>query len=529
MNAAASNQRGGGPMPAVAVTAEVVRDYAAEAGVCVRPLLRTVTDRVTGQSSRVVIACGSTRESKCPPCAAKARKLRMQQCREGWHLEADPLPPETDQPDDEPDDAGQGDDVGEGLAAGGSGSRRVRSTRRRSDASELPRVPQEHRSVGRTFTAVDGTTYRPSMFVTLTLGSYGKVIPGRKHRQVPGAGTPVHPGSYDYRRAAVEAMFFPRLFDRWMQNLRRCAGFKVQYFGAIEPQRRLAPHIHVAMRGAIPRQVIRRVTRGTYLQLWWPPFDQPVYTDPERFPVWDQAAATYRDLDTGFALPTWQEALDDLAHDEDAEPAVVMRFGSQLDIAGIIAPSEDADRSIRYLAKYLTKSVAETYVDPDHLDAAYEGHIDRLHREVLWLPCSETCANWLLYGVQPKDAGPGLVPGMCGSKAHDRENLGLGGRRVQVSRAWSGKTLSEHRADRATVVREVLKEAGIDAPDADRMAADVLAADGLPRFVWDDVPVADHDYVRVVMGAVIEAHRWRREYQAAKQQTDAARASPDAA
>ena len=45
-----------------------------------------------------------------------------------------------------------------------------------------------------------------------------------------------------------------------------------------------------------------------------------------------------------------------------------MRFGSQLDIAGIIAPSADADRSIRYLTKYLTKSVSETYVDPEHLD-----------------------------------------------------------------------------------------------------------------------------------------------------------------
>ena len=90
----------------------------------------------------------------------------------------------------------------------------------------------------------------------------------------------MHPAGYDYRRAAVEALFFPRLFDRWMQNLRRCAGFKVQYFGAIEPQRRLAPHIHVAMRGAIPRQVIRKVTKATYLQLWWPSFEEPKYTAP---------------------------------------------------------------------------------------------------------------------------------------------------------------------------------------------------------------------------------------------------------
>ena len=508
------------------MTVEVVRDYAAEAGVCVRPLLRKVTDRETGQATSVVIRCGSTREAKCPPCAQRARRLRMQQCAEGWHLEQDPLPtgPDADHAEEGEDAVPDGD-----LDNQENGSdRRVRSTQRRADAVELAKVPQEHRTVGRAFTAPDGKTYRPSMFVTLTLGSYGKVIPGRKGTRVPGAGAPVDPRAYDYRRAAVEAMCFPRLFDRWVQNLRRCAGYKVQYFVAIEPQRRLAPHIHLAMRGAIHRATIRVVTKATYLQLWWPSFDQAVYTDPDRLPVWDPIEKTYRCPDTGFPLPTWEQALDDLDDDPAATPAAVLRFGTQVDIAGIIAPSADADRAIRYLVKYLTKSVSETYTDPEHVDPVYEAHIDRLHDQVLYLPCSPECANWLRYGVQPKNAGPGLTPRMCPSKAHDRENLGLGGRRVQVSRAWSGKTLSEHRADRATVVREVLKEAGIEAPDADRMAADTLAADGLPRFVWEDIPVVDRDYVRVVMASVREAHRWRREYEEAKQQA-AARAGPHAA
>ena len=114
----------------------------------------------------------------------------MQQCAEGWHLEDDPLPPEPNPGDDDEqldEDALQHDE------AGGS-SRRVRSTRRRSDAAELPKVPQEHRSVGRTFTAPDGTTYRPSMFVTLTLGSYGQVIPGQKHARVQRCRHPGAPG-----------------------------------------------------------------------------------------------------------------------------------------------------------------------------------------------------------------------------------------------------------------------------------------------------------------------------------------------
>jgi hypothetical protein len=148
---------------------------------------------------------------------------------------------------------------------------------------ELPTVPAENRTVGRTFTAPGGQIYRPSMFVTLTLGSYGRIVVGR--------GVPARHSSYDYRRAAREALFFPRLVDRWVQNLRRCAGFRVQYFGAIEPRRRLAPHIHLALRGAIPREVLRDVTRATYLQLCWPAFDVPVHVD--EIPVWDATVNAY--------------------------------------------------------------------------------------------------------------------------------------------------------------------------------------------------------------------------------------------
>jgi len=491
--------------------------------VCARPVLRQVTDRETGEVHKLVINCGSTRESLCPPCAKKARRLRMQQCAEGWHLEVEPLLPRSGNGDDDDGD-GDGDDSDEGSDDDDEDSRRVRSTRRRTDTEDLPRVAVENRSVGQTFAAPDGTTYRPSMFVTLTLGSYGRVVSGKPGVTVRGAGTPRNAAGYDYRRAALEAMHFPKLFDRWMQNLRRCAGFRVQYFGAIEPQRRLAPHIHVAMRGAIPREVIRVVTRATYLQLWWPGFEEPVYVDEE--PAWDPRAECYRAPDTAQRLPTWDESLDAVGSDPSAEPALVMRFGRQVDIKGIIAPSKDAERSIRYLTKYLTKGVSETYSDPERPDPVYEAHIDRLHAEVLYLPCSPECGNWLRYGVQPKNAGPGLAPGLCPSKTHDRENLGVGGRRVQVSRAWSGKTLKEHRADRATVVREVLAAAGIEAPNSSRLAADVLADDGRPRFIWEEIPVSEADYVQTVLASVVQAQRWRAEYEAAKQQFAAARGSP---
>lgn len=487
-------------MTSASIGNDVIRELAVEQVVCVRPVMRRVIDRATGQSTTVPIPCGATRDSKCPSCATKARRLRMTQCAEGWHADTEPVPLDEPTTEELPED--RADEIDEPEEE--DTQRQTRSTRRRSDAPDLPTRPVERRTVGQVFTAPDGKTYRPSMFITLTLPSYGKVIPG--------TGVPVDPSRYNYRRAALDALYFPKLLDRWIQNLRRCAGYKVQYFGAVEAQRRLAPHFHNAIRGAIPRATVKAVTKATYLQLWWPQMEHPVYV--HRLPVWD--GENYRDPDTGFALPTWDHALDALDEDPDAKPAHVMRLGQQVDIKGIVAGTLDADRAVRYLTKYLTKAVAETYADGDGADAAYEDHIDRLHDEVRWLPCSRECANWLRFGAQPRHAGPGLVPGHCASKAHDREHLGVGGRRVLVSRGWSGKTLTEHKADRAAVVRAALEAAGIDTPAADRMAAETLHDDGQPRFVWEDVPVSEHDYARVVMASVLEARRWRSQYDRAK-------------
>jgi hypothetical protein len=525
--------------PTLRVSGDMVRLWAVESGVCVRPLLRTVTDRATGEEATVPIRCGSTREQVCPSCAERARRVRMQQCREGWHLEEEPLPdlPEEDDADvDAPGPVeaqdGSGGEPHEDEVRDDEG-RRVRSTRRRDDAVDLPRAPREDRTVGRTWVGRDGRTYRPSMFVTVTLPSYGRITPG--------TGTPVDPAGYDYRRAALDAIVLPQLLARWVQNLRRCAGYPVQYFAAVEPQRRLAPHVHLAIRGAVSRATLKAVTRATYVQVWWPPIDEVRYDESTGLPVWrvGDADAGYVDPTTGAPLPTWRQALDALDARLDADPSApaahVSRFGAQVDVKGIIAPSPDADRAIRYLTKYLTKSIAGTYTgansDSDaatdgRAAAAYERHVDRLHEEVRWLPCSSACANWLRYGVQPEDAGPGLVPGACGKRAHDRENLGFGGRRVQVSRRWSGKTLAAHRADRASVVREVLAAAGIEAPDVDRLGVEEVLDDGLPRFVWADVPVEEGDYAAVILASVRERQRWREQYEQAKQQLQRAREGP---
>ncbi|MEO3937539.1 replication initiator [Dermatophilaceae bacterium Soc4.6] len=524
------------------VGSDAARVAAESAGVCVRPHVKTVTDVTTGATTAVPIPCGSTREAVCAPCATKAKRLRMHQCREGWHRATDP-----DLADDNPDGADEADepaadkeqleDGADDEAPGAAGARRVRSTRRLDGFPDLPTITMNQRTTGRTFTdEATGKHYQPSMFVTLTLPSYGRIIPG--------TGVPADPTSYDYRRAALDAILWPRLLDRFWQNLRRCAGYKVQYFSAIEAQRRLAPHLHAAVRGTIPRATIKAVTRATYHAAWWPALDTiayPVLGGPgtDAVPLWVPELEAYVDPDTLTPLPTWEQACDEVE-----DPAHVVRFGSQVDIKGLLGGTPDSDRTVRYLCKYLTKNIADTYIGQhpaDHADgddtgesgrggwvaAAYERHIDRLHAEVQLLPCGPACGNWLRYGVQPAEAGPGLAPGRCQSPTHDRENLGLGGRRVLVSRQWSGKTLTEHRADRRAVVTAVLTAAGIDPGDADQMAADRTLLDGSPRYVWGDVEPGDVDYVAVIAASLRQANRWRQQYEEAKAAAEG-RASPAA-
>ncbi|WP_347355097.1 replication initiator [Intrasporangium sp.] len=491
------------------LTAEVTREVALKEGVCIHPVLHQVTDLATGSVTTVVMPCRATRESRCPSCAAAARRVRIQQCTEGWHLEHEPEPPTVRTGDAQhPDDEVEADEDDEPAADDDEPEpgRRTRSTRRRSDAPDLPVKPVQNRTVGTVFEGANGRRYRPSMFVTLTLPSYGRVTPGK--------GVPVDMDEYDYRTAALDAMHFPKLLDRWMQNLRRCAGYKVQYFGAIEAQRRLAPHFHVALRGAIARQVIRQVTRATYTQIWWPPFDQIRY-EPGSYPEWD--GLDYLDPATGRPLTTWDQAMRALDEDPDARPAHTLGFGTQVDIQGVLGGTPDADRTVRYLTKYLTKSIADTYSQPGGSDAGYEAHIARLHAQVQVLPCSPACSNWLRYGIQPKDAGPGLVPGRCHSNAHTWEDLGIGGRRVQVSRGWSTKTLAQHRADRADVVRQVLQAAGYAPPEADRMSTQTLTEDGRPRYQWHAHAIPPEQATGAIQAAIAERRRWHAEYEHAKQ------------
>jgi hypothetical protein len=444
---------------ALPLTADVVAAIAEQHGVCVRPLAMRRINTATGRIDVVPVPCGSTREDQCRPCADKARRLRMVQCREGWHLEAEPVTDRA-QPTDEhkellavradllaahADCRAVGDEnsceqIAESVAeldaeirAAGVRGRLTpvdpppkpvkRSTRRRQDAPNLPRRLVERRTLGRVFAG----RYRPSTFLTLTLDSYGRV---------DGDGAAVHPDGYDYRRAARDAIHFPALLDRFWQNTRRCVGWDVQYFGTVEPQKRGAPHFHAAIRGAIPRAEMRAITAATYHQVWWPAHDQLIYGG-DRLPVWDIRVKGFADPDTATPLPTWDEACAELT-----EPAHVVHFGAQVHVKGILGGTEEAGRHVGYLTKYLAKSIGQSAGLDEHATDAQRDHVRRVHAELQVTPCSPRCAVWLLYAIQPKGARHSMTPGHCKGKAHKPEHLGIAGRRVLVSRKWSNKTLN---------------------------------------------------------------------------------------
>lgn len=220
---------------ALPVTTEVALAVAEQHGVCVRPLAMRRIETTTGRVDVVPVPCGSTREDQCRPCADKARRLRMAQCREGWHLDHEPVTNRA-QPTKEhkellaaradllaayTDSKAHGDEVSceqiaetvaeldRQLRALGVRGRLTpldpppkpikRSTRRRQDAPNLPRRPVDKRTLGRVFAG----RYRPSTFLTLTLDSYGRVdaqgaaLQGQgpsarapRHRRPPRAGLP---------------------------------------------------------------------------------------------------------------------------------------------------------------------------------------------------------------------------------------------------------------------------------------------------------------------------------------------------
>ena len=514
----------------LALSGDVAHQLAEDHGVCVRPLAMRRIDLTTGRVDVVPVPCGSRWEDRCHPCADKNRRLRMTQCRKGWHLDSEPVPnpaepteqqkqlmaaradlhtayqeARTEGDDDEcaeiRDVVAELDEELRGLGVRGrltpldpEPPRQQRSTRRRQDTPNLPRRPVERRTVGQAYA---GGRYRPSTFLTLTCDSYGRVDKD---------GAALNPDSYDYRRAARDAIHFPKIVDRFCQNMRRCVGWEVQYFGTIEPQRRGAPHFHAALRGTIPRAELRAIAAATYHQVWWPHHDELRYTGAS-VPRWNDDAHGFVDPDTGEELPTFDDAVEQLD-----TPAHVVRLGPQVHVKGILGGTEEAGRHVGYLTKYLIKSVSQAAglggdgVDPTERQRE---HRRRLLTELQRTPCSPQCPIWLLYGIQPRNVRHTITPGVCKGKAHKPEHLGIAGRRVLVSRKWSNKTLQEHQAERTAFVRQLLIKANVQP---------AYAVDDGP-FAWEKTRAGDPDVPTrpvLLLHAISQRQRWRADYLAAQ-------------
>ena len=127
-------------------------------------------------------------------------------------------------------------------------------------------------------------------------------------------------------------------------------------------------------------------------------------------PVWDERRRAPGSTRTPASrCTTWAEALDAIDDDPDAEPAHVVRFGAQVDAKGVM-PGTERRRTDDPATSPSTSPSTPATATPPTTDRQ-RAHLDRLWHELRVTPCSDRCANWLLYGIQPKKAHAKLQPG----------------------------------------------------------------------------------------------------------------------
>ena len=344
--------------------------------------------------------------------------------------------------------------------------RRHRSTRRRQDAPALPRRKVDPRTVGKTYTTPDGKVFRPSMFLTLTCPSYGRVT-ARRH--------PGRPGQLRLRGGPRGTRCTsPRCSTG---SGRTCAAPSATTSSTSPPSNPNAvsrPHVHFAIRGTVPRTELREVIAATYHQVWWPPPTRSASTATSCRSGTRPAPTTSTRRPAKSCPPgTRPSTPSTTTTSRCTSPGSATRFDAQ----GVLAGSRDADRCIGYLTKYLTKQVADCHQARHRRPAARTptGSPRRCATSRARRPARTGSAT----ASSPRTPGRACGPARCKGKAHRREYLGFGGRRVLVSRKWSGKTLADHRADRKAWLIEML---GLPATDP-------------ARYTWELVEPGDQDHM----------------------------------
>ena len=187
------------------------------------------------------------------------------------------------------------------------------------------------------------------------------------------------------------------------------------------------------------------------------------------------------------------------------------RFGARFDAQGVLAGSRDASRCIGYLTKYLTKHLGDCHQAATDAQADHAARLADSPAVRAMLADLRELAP--LSASSPRTPGRGLRPGACKGKAHRREYLGYAGRRVLVSRKWSGKTLADHRADRRTWLTSAL---GLPATDP-------------RRYTWEPVKPGDPDHMpngQRLLHVVADRIQWQTALDLARRR--AAEADPSA-
>ena len=338
-------------------------------------------------------------------------------------------------------------------------ARRHRSTRRRQDAPDLPRRKVSPRTIGKTYTAPDGKTFRPSLFVTLTCPSYGRVDqdgapvdPGCL-RLRPGG-----PGRADLRRAVRPVHPEPAPLPR----LRRAVLRRRRTPAAPRPAR---PHRHP--RHHRPRRAAPGP--GRHLPPGLVARHSPVkYRRRRAARVGRGRRAATSTRPPGKSCRPGTRRSTSIGPDD--QPWHVARFGDRFDAQGVLAGSKDAARCIGYLTKYLTKQVGDCH------QAAHRPAVRLMPpgwpRRCAGSRARRGARTGSATASSPRTPGPAWSPAACKGKAHDADHLGYAGRRVLVSRKWSGKTLADHRADRK---EWLLRTLGVSATDPARYAWELVA------------------------------------------------------
>ena len=184
------------------------------------------------------------------------------------------------------------------------------------------------------------------------------------------------------------------------------------------------------------------------------------------------------------------------------------RFGDRFDAQGVLAGSKDAARCIGYLTKYLTKQVADCH--QADTDAAAGARRPAGRGAAVSSRARRGARTGSATASSPRTPGPAWSPAACKGKAHRRDHLGYAGRRVLVSRKWSGKTLADHRADRKDWLLATL---GVSATDP-------------ARYAWEPVAPGDPDHMdhaRRLLHVVADRARWQAALDEARRRAQASR------